>query len=158
MKYPPYSYHFSTAPVIKILKLISGDNGKFKSFWKYSFNAIFHLNLVCLKIQLIDELLIILVLYTSIKSARQCHTNRIESKITSHSSFTSPPSVTSEYKSEFQEKGFTIIPSLIPKETCDILNERLEQVFLGNYSTGNSPDKAPVTKEKDRGVYRQKKP
>ena len=98
---------------------------------------------------------LILVQSISNKSIRQCHTKRMGSKIESNSFITSPPSVTSEYKSEFQKRGFSIIPSLIPKETCDILNERLEQVFLGNYSTGNNPDKAPVIKEKNRGVYRQ---
>ena len=78
-----------------------------------------------------------------------------ENNNTSYPAFTSPPSVSLEYRSEFDIKGFSIIPNLVPKETCDILNERLEEVFLGNYSTGNPPDKAPVIKEKKRGVYHQ---
>lgn len=75
--------------------------------------------------------------------------------LTATTSSTSPPSVTKDYTKRFQDNGFCIIPTLISREKCDVLKDRLEEVFLGNYSTGKKPDKFPKLKEPDRGVYQQ---
>ena len=71
---------------------------------------------------------------------------------------TTPPYLSIQDKTTFQDTGFCILPQLISRQQCDILNERLEQVFLGNYSTGKCPDKVPKIKEQRRGVYEQQNP
>lgn len=70
-------------------------------------------------------------------------------------SHTTPPPSSEEVKSRFENNGFCIAQQLISPQQCDILNNRLEQVFLGNYSSGKSPDKVPKLKEQGRGVYQQ---